>query len=469
MSGNQAIRLAGVVLFWVLLIGAAVAEAATYFVDQNHPQADDRNPGSEEQPWRTLRHAMSVSLKPGDTVIVRPGVYDASGGTWNRPALNPATSGTADAPITFRAEPRHGARLDAGGYDSPIGSFARDYVVIDGFEIESSAGLGVMIFGHHHRRVRGVVVQNMKVHGMRGAGAGNTDGIRVENATGAVVRNNEIFDITNSSRTTNASGVKLYYSDNIVVENNLIYDVVAGVKEKEEGQDIHIRRNYIHSCLAGMELMNQNHTTTARYHFYQNIVAGCTNGFIGQTSGTAPMRDINVYNNLFYHYTNAGVSGTRRGEGRRIWNNIFVPHPRGSYAEITMSQDPPRELVLSDYNLFAREPAFVVGLYSTNRWFRSLSSWHRSGLGFDQHSVVADPRLRNPAAGDFRLADDSPALGFGRLDARPTGAPVNAGPYLAPNDVIGIVPDDFVPPQEPLPMPPLDPLPPVAPADLRVH
>ncbi len=434
------------VLLCGLLIGP-LASAATYYVDQKHPAANDSNPGTADRPWLTMRRAMSEPLQPGDTVIVRPGVYEASGGSWNRPALNPATSGTADKPITFRAEPRHGARLDAGGSDAPIGSFARDYVVIDGFHIQSAAALGVSVFGTGNRRVRGVVIQNMKIHGMRGAGSGNTDGIRVERATGAVIRNNEIFDVSNQNRSTNAAGVKIYYSDNIVVENNLIYDVVAGIKEKEEGQEIHIRRNHIRNCSAGMELMNQNYTTTAGYYFYQNIVENCRNGFIGQTAGTARMQRVYVYNNLFYGYTNSGVSGTRHGTDRRVWNNIFYPGA-SSHSEITMHQDPPRELELSDYNLYARQPQFVLGLYSTNRWFRNLAAWQQ-GTGYDRHSIVADPQLLNPGGGDFRLAATSPARGMGRVGGVATGAKVNVGPYINDSDVIGINNASGAPPKAP--------------------
>lgn len=431
-----------------LLLSIAIApwaSAATYYVDQRHAQANDNNPGSAQQPWKSMTRAMSAQLQPGDTVIVKPGVYPALGGQWNNPALNPATSGTAEKPITFRAEPKHGAKLDPQGGQAAIGTNARNYVVIDGFEIETSGGLGAVIWNS-----KGVIMQNMKIHGMRGAGFGNTDGIRIERSRDSTVRNNLIYDITNDNRTTNAAGIKIYYSTNILIENNEIFDTIAGIKEKEEGVDVHVRRNYIHDCSVGMELNNQNSTTTRGYHFYQNIVSNCTSGFTSATQASAVMKDVFIYNNLFYNYSEVGITGSKHGINRRIWNNIF--YREGSVRnDIVTPQDPPVELTLIDYNLYSPQPIIVLGLYVTNNRYTGLSTWQQSGLGYDQHSVVANPLLVNAKAADFRLAANSPARNAGRLDGNPSKAAVNMGPYITGNETIGLTSADgsIAPPSAP--------------------
>jgi hypothetical protein len=185
-----------------------------------------------------------------------------------------------------------------------------------------------------------------------------------------------------------------------------------------------------------MELMNQNRTTTAGYYFYQNIVQNCRAGFIGHTNATAQMRKVYVYNNLFYGYRQVGVSGTLHGSDRRVWNNIFMPAADVGM-DLSARHDPPAEFELIDFNLYAQEPQAVVGLYSTNRWFRSLAAWQTNGFGFDAHSQVADPQVRNAAAGDFRLAESSPARGAGRVGGRASGEAINLGPYITGREAIG--------------------------------
>jgi len=60
----------------LLALTAAPAPAATYYVDALGlgGEAGDENPGTREQPWLTPIHAFSAA-QPGDTIIVRAGVY----------------------------------------------------------------------------------------------------------------------------------------------------------------------------------------------------------------------------------------------------------------------------------------------------------------------------------------------------------------------------------------------------------
>ncbi len=68
----------------------------TLIVDQNHPDADDGNPGTAERPLRTIG-AAAERAEPGDRVLVRPGTY--------RECVRPARSGTGpDAMISYEAD-----------------------------------------------------------------------------------------------------------------------------------------------------------------------------------------------------------------------------------------------------------------------------------------------------------------------------------------------------------------------------
>ena len=408
--------------------GTALA-ATTYYIDQDHPSASDSNPGSAERPWKTMYRLNSQPLEPGDTVLVRPGRYRiADGGDWRRAAIRPAASGTAQAPITIRSSPRHGAHLVGNGSESAlIGSYTRDHIVIDGFVISNPGPKGIAVFGTVNRRVQGVVVKNNIIHGAYVAGGDNAEGVRLEHASNSIVRDNKIFDIGNGQSTSNASAVKLYWSDHILIENNEMYDVVAGIKDKSNGEYIDVRRNLVHNCGIGIEVMNRIEGTTQSYRIYENIFA-CGTGVEGRTGGSALTRDVFIYNNVFAGYRAKAVMGTEHGRNRRIWNNIFYRTGEVSQqGDFFTHADPPSEIELMDYNLYAREPKFIVGLYSSNRTFNSLNAWQRQG--FDRNSSVSTPRFVDPDQGNFRLAPDSPARNAGRVDGRADGAVVDIGAY----------------------------------------
>lgn len=74
-------------------IAGQLAQASTFFVATN---GADSNPGTEEQPWLSLKKA-AASVKAGDTVRIRTGDYFV-GPTWRV-----QNAGTAEQRITYQA------------------------------------------------------------------------------------------------------------------------------------------------------------------------------------------------------------------------------------------------------------------------------------------------------------------------------------------------------------------------------
>lgn len=125
----HAVRMAGSCTAWLLL--AVVADAASHspmrplptgvagelptgpkrFVDAR--RGDDAASGAADQPWRTIHHGVAI-LQPGETLVVREGVYHENVRiTWQ---------GTAEAPLTLMAHPGEVVVIDAGYrdfFDSP--------------------------------------------------------------------------------------------------------------------------------------------------------------------------------------------------------------------------------------------------------------------------------------------------------------------------------------------------------------
>jgi len=72
---HSAIQMIAVTFTHLVLVVLPVdAESRIYHVDQNHPQANDDNPGTQERPWLTIKKA-AASARAGDTVLVHEGVY----------------------------------------------------------------------------------------------------------------------------------------------------------------------------------------------------------------------------------------------------------------------------------------------------------------------------------------------------------------------------------------------------------
>ncbi len=78
--------------------------AGTLVVNNQSPAAADDNPGTAEKPFRTINAAAQVA-QPGDTVLVRAGVY--------RERVSPARGGSAETPIVYQAAP--GERVEVKG------------------------------------------------------------------------------------------------------------------------------------------------------------------------------------------------------------------------------------------------------------------------------------------------------------------------------------------------------------------
>ena len=159
-----------------------------------------------------------------------------------------------------------------------------------------------------------------------------------------------------------------------------------------------------------------------------------------------------VKNNVIY-----GVDGSKgsplllKGPGNKITNNIVVDNPctqRGESMHIYMAGKALKDATITK-NIFYRQGGhWLYHFYSTwklskvkeaddNLFYHpggdyyvklgksgedvSLTEWRN--IGYDQHSIVADPKFVNRANRDYRLQSGSPAfaLGFKQIDTSKVG------------------------------------------------
>lgn len=124
--------------------GSSGSFGQTRYVDAS---GSDSNDGSEQRPWATIQHAADL-VNPGDSVIVRDGVY--------REAVIIKRGGFPGAMVTFRAEHKWGARVSPDatpdGWSIAIATGV-DYVTIQDFEItgQPDTAWGIKVNGNHSK------------------------------------------------------------------------------------------------------------------------------------------------------------------------------------------------------------------------------------------------------------------------------------------------------------------------------
>lgn len=138
-------------LFLLILLGQS-ASAATYYVATT---GSDSNPGTSSAPFRHLSKAALTATQPGDTVIVADGTYDNEGVVSPGYVMTLYYSGTAGNPITFKAQNRGKAILDAmntststtcNGAYAYLNLYNASFIVIQGFVIQRGCNEGICTF-----------------------------------------------------------------------------------------------------------------------------------------------------------------------------------------------------------------------------------------------------------------------------------------------------------------------------------
>jgi hypothetical protein len=425
-----------IAFFLTLAVGMTLAsvtvKAATgreYYVALN---GDDSNPGTFEEPWRTIQKAADTMVA-GDTVVVRGGVYQEM--------VTLPRSGLNGQYITFQAYPGENPVLDGNGslYAGFRGYDEKRHLVIDGFEIRRYVGKGIL-FEPGSARAGDLIVRNNVVHDIRGFGIVITDAENVE------VSNNIIYDISQFTgifheRVTNVdihhntvywcnhNGIMLsFQSDKNFIHHNIAFrnscgdDVrYAGIAIEVDSENNTVYNNLIYdNCHAGYLTNSPNN------RIYHNVIYGNTEAQVSQGPWDGSFPTGNSYrNNIFVvPYNDNPSDPTHRavtfwGSGYNPLNNSF------------------------DYNLY-----YYVDGPDMNAMIAawpdvySFAEWQ--AMGKEANGVLGDPNFVDPESADFQLQSNSIAIDKG-LDvgiaedfmnqSRPIGNGFDIGAYEFAGDV----------------------------------
>lgn len=350
------------------------------------PSGSNTNPGTEQQPFRTLQHAADVAT-PGATVDVR-------GGTYCQQLVIHVSGDAAGGYITFRSAPGEKSVLDGSCLTPKVGPSAMvtlhnvSYIRIQGLEIRNyktdgrlhipfgirvygsgshiqilnndvhhieqtypgrlrsgsgANGFGIAVYGTDVKApISNLVVDGNSVHHLQTGSSeslvlnGNVRNFRVTRNT--VHDNNNIgIDIIGYERT--APDPRVDRARDGVVSQNLVYnitsrgnpaygnDVSADGIYVDGGTRILIERNVIHDVDFGLELASEHRNgSTSHIVARNNLIYSCHSAGItigGYDRKRGTTEDTVMVNNTLYKND---TEDTGTGEFQMqfyLRNNIF--------------------------------------------------------------------------------------------------------------------------------------------------
>jgi len=381
-------------------------------------QGRDSNPGTLSRPWKTIQKAANAA-KAGDTVNIRGGVYN------ERPILK--SSGNANNYLTFTNYSGEVVTIDGKGidwgynWDCLFDLNQKSYIKLIGLRVINSKWFGIGCTpdsnGCQH-----ITVQNCSTFNTKGSGiiffhgADITiDGNSVEQAcTGTastqecislcdiatfVIKNNHVFNCTNSIEGTGGEGIDAKEGcSNGKIFNNIVNDVIkvgifVDAYSKHE-YNIEVYGNKIYNSTKGIAVATEQSGLLENVRVYNNLIYNCVNwGLVigGWSTGyTHAMKDISFIYNTVYNTGDGGIY-LNNGEAQNVVvvNNIFATD--SAYAGST--------------------PIYVNGgNLSKTTLDHNLLNRVVKGQPTGTNYIIGDPRFVNVSLFDFHLQPNSPSI-----------------------------------------------------------
>ncbi len=431
----------------VLGLWSSEALSTEYYVS---PDGTEKWPNCTQQgnPCRASNTEKSfLEAVAGDIVYFLDGTYSGlaqvNEQAYRDPVWGASNSGTVDQPITFKALNKglvHLVGLANTRMEVPIigtgNKTSEQYIVWDGFVLSAinRSGYSVMakinIYDSDH-----ITVQDCEIIGASHStgGAINYEGVRIENADYAIVKNCEIHGFQETSKNHNTSGIKTYNAYNVKIYNNSFHNNNFHIYVKGRGNgNFDIGYNFFSGGQDG--ILNPTNSGNELDHLYHNNLFVNVSQAIGDGGGSGFVQnDVIIRNNTFYSEVPKNVfvlsTYSDSGHAASIYNNIFYSPVMNYDIQTRPTVSKLKEL---DHNLYYRGVTVLLSKYKENRKYTALKALQSSGeLEFDINSgcgrnnnpgcgsMVTDPLFMNRSGNlnlisDFALTEASPAKKAGR-------------------------------------------------------
>ncbi len=265
---------------------------------------------------------------------------------------------------------------------------------------------------------------------------GGSDGIALaeSGSTGATIANNQFYDlckIYNANESQNAfcdaiAGYSTTGRDGYgtTITSNNIYNIGLGQRENYGGA-IHadsvsgwdIEHNIIQNTYASGVQLEKGNSSVARYNLMINSGQRAYDAGLMIRAGDG----VSISNNIAEYNTSYGGwwacslliqqnDGTARANNFAFQKNICVGSTSGTefYAD---TLDGGSNDVFTNNSFGPAHPYFIIYGGSAPSSYAGFDA----ALGFAGNSVQGDPMFVDPAAGNFNLQPNSPAIGIGAL------------------------------------------------------
>ncbi len=394
----------------------------TYYVS---PDGDDTASGGESDPLRTLQAAADRVL-PGDTVLVRGGVYR---NTEALAVLSIMRGGTSENWVRFANYPGETPKIV---FDSlrAVRLEGVSHVVFEGFEIDGqSYKVDPEAATRHAEAFKGEDHSQTRFFGV---------GIRVESAGDVfphhiIIRNNKVHDCS-------GGGIATARADYVLIENNEVYRTSfytpwggSAISVWESANHDHNQDVYRTVIKDNICYQNDNKVKfwmIGKYSDGNGIILDAlksNQGIIGDGYSEAYDGRILVVNNVCFLNGGRGVNIYESGNVDVIHNTLYL---NGQRDNIENEIEVGRADNCTIYNniICAKDGRRAVGGYESEGIVVNYNLIHNAEPSdFDYGSVVLTgaPRFVSPPdaedpgaqialeAVDFTLLPDSPAIGAG--------------------------------------------------------
>ncbi|MEV1143256.1 right-handed parallel beta-helix repeat-containing protein [Micromonospora sp. NPDC049799] len=366
---------------------------------------DDKRSGtSAAQPVRTLQKAADLA-KPGDTVLVMNGTY--ANGNANSNVVTVKRGGTASRPVTIAAHPGHKPLIKVKNWSGI--QVQAPHVIVQGLTIEGNA-----------KEITRAYAESQKNNRLNPITNGN--GIYIVAPTGkpdqiphhVTIRDNVVRDVP-------GGGISTKEADYVTIERNTVTGTSHWTVYGTSGISLLHSRDIDGNT--GYKMIVRQNTVSGNRNYIPWLDSGPTphitdgNGIIVDDNRNSQIKARNIAPYRGRTLVENNVAFRNGGGGVHIFSsdNVDVVH-NTTYHNSVSPEIGDRDLNAS----WANNIRFFNNVSVSAPGHKPFSVSGTPGRAKGSEKVVADcnliagdPKFVNPAAGDFRLRPDSPAMNAG--------------------------------------------------------